>query len=294
MRAGSLLRALRAGLFAAVCVLLASVGHTLMSGGSVPDWLLIPAWLGVASAAWSLAARERGPVLVGTLTVGTQAVLHSLFSLGQAAAAYVQGNGGPLNGRWAAMLLGPQALQGAWSQSSQSSHAPAHGSAPAHAGGQHVAHGSGHEAHGNGPGAYGTGHEAGHAAFPDTAPMAGHEAPYARPTGSTGSATADAAPGVEGMAHGAMPFGLSGMIGAHLLVALLSAWWLWRGERAVFRAVRAASVRLFGPLLLVTDVVLPAPAPVVRAESGDSSRGPRRLLLSHVIWLRGPPPCPAV
>ena len=33
-------RAMRAAVFAAVCVLLAALGHELMSGGQVPAWAL--------------------------------------------------------------------------------------------------------------------------------------------------------------------------------------------------------------------------------------------------------------
>ncbi|OEV31357.1 hypothetical protein AN219_05870 [Streptomyces nanshensis] len=264
MHAGSVLRALRAGSFAAVCVLLASVGHTLMSGASVPGWMLLLAWLGAALLGWSLADRERGPLLVGALTVGTQALLHCVFSLGQAMAGHGVPKHGPLADRWTTALLGHSGRSGRPEP------------------GLPAGHGSSHSMHGGG----GMEHHAPSAGMDGMAADA-HHAQH------TGAALPD--PGsMDGMAHGGMahggiPGGTTGMLAAHLLVALLSAWWLWGGERAVFRAVRAASVRLFAPLVSVVDVVLPAPAPAVFAGWRERSRTPRKLFLSHVIWLRGPP-----
>ncbi|MEW2582437.1 hypothetical protein [Streptomyces virginiae] len=80
------LRALRAAMFAALCVLLAATGHMLMSGTAVPWWAL-PLGFGAASAtAWSLAGRERGILPVTGAAVAVQAVLHSAFSLAQSLA----------------------------------------------------------------------------------------------------------------------------------------------------------------------------------------------------------------
>ncbi|MEV6207840.1 hypothetical protein [Kitasatospora sp. NPDC051914] len=79
-----MMRTGRATLFAAVCVLLATLGHVLMSGASVPWWALGAAFAGTAGGVWWLADRERGPALVTGLTVGVQTALHLLFSLGQA------------------------------------------------------------------------------------------------------------------------------------------------------------------------------------------------------------------
>ena len=203
-----------------------------MSGTPVPGWVLLLAWLGAASLAWSLAERERGPLLVGSLTVGAQALMHFAFSLGHTVA-----------------------LPGANSPS-------AHGSSDVlpHAAAEH------------------------HAASADAGAMAGH----AHHTHHAGAAMGDPAGGAHGMANDGMG-ATSGMIAAHVLVALLSAWWLRGGERAVFRAVRAASVRLFAPLVLVLGAELPAPVPVARLRWRERRRAPRKLSLSHVIWLRGPP-----
>lgn len=70
-------------MFAAVCVLLAAVGHVLMSGTGVPWWALSGALAGTGAVAWALAGRERGPLSVITATVAVQAALHSAFSLAQ-------------------------------------------------------------------------------------------------------------------------------------------------------------------------------------------------------------------
>lgn len=224
MGAGSVLRGVRAGVFAAVCVLLASLGHVLMSGTPVPAGVLFLAWAGVSWGGWCLAGSERGPVFVGALTVGTQASLHGVFSLGQVAES---GPGGS-------------------------------------AAGHHVASGAG------------------------TGPVSGH-------VHGAGAGMTDSAGGTAGaMVHGGMNGSVSGMIAAHVLVALLSAWWLWCGERAAFRLLRSASARLFAPLTIVSGAVLPVPAPVVRMDGPERRRGPRQLFLSHVIWLRGPPSVSAV
>ncbi|GGY41246.1 hypothetical protein [Streptomyces djakartensis] len=85
MTAGWCSRALRAAVFAAVCVLLASLGHVMMSGTAVPRWAMAAGAVATAGTAWVLAGRERGPVLVGCVAVAAQALLHAAFSLAQAA-----------------------------------------------------------------------------------------------------------------------------------------------------------------------------------------------------------------
>lgn len=77
------LRALRAAMFAALCVLLAATGHLLMSGVPVPRWALAVAFPGTAATAWALAGRERGLLAVTTAAVAVQAVLHAGFTLAQ-------------------------------------------------------------------------------------------------------------------------------------------------------------------------------------------------------------------
>ncbi|MFD7084352.1 hypothetical protein ACFYXV_06310 [Streptomyces sp. NPDC002181] len=78
-------RAFRAALFAAVCVLLAALGHLLMSGSTVPWWAMAVAVAATGGVAWVLADRERGLLAVTSATVAVQAALHTGFALAHAA-----------------------------------------------------------------------------------------------------------------------------------------------------------------------------------------------------------------
>lgn len=80
MAAGWGSRTLRAAVFAAVCVLLAALGHVLMSGAAVAWWTLAAGALVTGGAGWCLTGRERGlPLVVGVVVVA-QGALHSAFS----------------------------------------------------------------------------------------------------------------------------------------------------------------------------------------------------------------------
>ncbi|MFF1694966.1 hypothetical protein ACFVXC_15230 [Streptomyces sp. NPDC058257] len=103
MTAGWCSRAVRAAVFAAACVLLAALGHVLMSGTKVPWWTLGAAAAVVGGTGWALAGRERGPALVVSATVLVQAALHSGFSLAQAAARPSAKE--PLVRRWVRHML---------------------------------------------------------------------------------------------------------------------------------------------------------------------------------------------
>ncbi len=83
MTAGWCFRTTRAAVFAAVCVLLAALGHSLMSGATVPWWALGSATAVVGGAVWCLAARERGLLLVSSAVVAAQTALHLWFSYAQ-------------------------------------------------------------------------------------------------------------------------------------------------------------------------------------------------------------------
>ncbi|MEV4442678.1 hypothetical protein AB0K09_27425 [Streptomyces sp. NPDC049577] len=86
-------------MFAAVCVLLAALGHAVMSGTTVPWWAVAAAFSGTGGCAWFLAGRERGPLLITLATVGAQTALHSFFSLAQKAAAHAAAvTGGAFDG----------------------------------------------------------------------------------------------------------------------------------------------------------------------------------------------------
>lgn len=79
--ARSPLRAVRAALFAVVCVTLAAVGHSSMSAHQLPALTLLGAFAVTGAAAWAAAGRRRGaPTIAGAL-FGLQGALHLLFSL---------------------------------------------------------------------------------------------------------------------------------------------------------------------------------------------------------------------
>ncbi|WP_340376938.1 hypothetical protein U5640_18900 [Streptomyces sp. SS7] len=83
MTAGWCTRTLRAAMFAAVCVLLAALGHVLMSGAHVPAWALAAGAAVTGAAGWCLAGRERGPASVVAVVVAAQALLHRAFEYAQ-------------------------------------------------------------------------------------------------------------------------------------------------------------------------------------------------------------------
>lgn len=87
MTAGWCGRTVRAAVFAAVCVLLAALGHVLMSGAAVPWWTLAVGVLVTGGAGWCLAGRERGLPLVVSVVVLAQGGLHAAFEFAQASSA---------------------------------------------------------------------------------------------------------------------------------------------------------------------------------------------------------------
>ncbi|WP_435225624.1 hypothetical protein [Streptomyces sp. Tue6028] len=105
MTTGWCSRTVRAAVFAAVCVLLAALGHIMMSGTAVPWWALTAGAVATGGTAWRLADRERGPRLVVSIAVATQAVLHSSFSLAQAVVHPAPSGGRSLARQWLTYLL---------------------------------------------------------------------------------------------------------------------------------------------------------------------------------------------
>ncbi|MGW0611645.1 hypothetical protein [Streptomyces sp. NPDC002788] len=81
MTAGWGARTIRAAVFAAVCVVLAALGHVMMSGDHVPPSTLTAGWAVTSVTGWCLAGRERGLRLVAAVAVAVQTALHSAFSL---------------------------------------------------------------------------------------------------------------------------------------------------------------------------------------------------------------------
>jgi hypothetical protein len=76
-------RLARAVLFAATCVLLAALGHVLMSGMMLPWWAIPMAFGWIGLTAWIVADRERGVPFVVVSTLVAQAGLHLVFTLAQ-------------------------------------------------------------------------------------------------------------------------------------------------------------------------------------------------------------------
>lgn len=100
---------------------------------------------------------------------------------------------------------------------------------------------------------------------------------------------ADTAAMAESGHHGGslMPGQGSGLLMtlAHVVAAALSAWWLRRGERAVWSLARRLSFRP-ALLLLVEPPVLPPRAPVAPAADVPP---PVERVLRHQVTRRGPP-----
>ncbi|MFQ6144574.1 hypothetical protein ACLMNJ_16080 [Streptomyces seoulensis] len=80
-------RTVRAGVFAAVCVLLAALGHTTMSGTAVPWWAMAAGAAATGAAGWLMAGRERGRALIVSVVTAAEVVLHETFSLAQSPAS---------------------------------------------------------------------------------------------------------------------------------------------------------------------------------------------------------------
>ncbi|MGW5097112.1 hypothetical protein ACWEQ1_21870 [Streptomyces nodosus] len=100
-------RAARAAMFAAVCVVLAALGHVLMSGAPLPWPVLSLAAAGTGLAGWVFAAGERRRRTVIVLTLAVQACLHMAFSLAQSLAGPSPASGAPSasSQQWARLLL---------------------------------------------------------------------------------------------------------------------------------------------------------------------------------------------
>ncbi|MCF1594471.1 hypothetical protein [Streptomyces muensis] len=93
MTAGCGVRAIRAAMFASVCVLLAALGHVLMSGASVPWWTLAAGAVLTGGLGWCLAGRERGLPLVVSVVVVAQGGLHAAFEFAQSSTVAGYGMG---------------------------------------------------------------------------------------------------------------------------------------------------------------------------------------------------------
>ncbi|MFJ7157007.1 hypothetical protein ACIQUQ_18915 [Streptomyces sp. NPDC101118] len=313
MTPGRCSRAVRAAMFAAVCVLLASVGHVTMSGLPVPGWAMAAAFACAAAAAWALAGRERGLLAVTAATVAVQTALHAVFSLVQALAHPALPHGASLVRQWARYAAcgdpslsalfpqdAPRAAAGPAGHPSPGSTAP---TAPAdtavHA--HHGMHGMlgthGTDAHHGMLGTHGTDAHHGMLGTHGTDAVHGMQGMHGIP-GMHGMDTVQGMAGAPADALGAvLPAGShgmpgmspSGMLAAHLLAAVLAGLWLAHGEQAAFRLLRVLAAWFCTPLRLL---FVPAPVPhrpPARTRRERRHSPLRQLLLVHAITSRGPP-----
>ncbi|MFF3861452.1 hypothetical protein [Streptomyces sp. NPDC002209] len=260
MTPGHCSRAVRAAMFAALCVLLAATGHVLMSGTPVPGWALAAALVGTCALAWALAGTERGLLAVTAVAIAVQAALHAGFSL-------VQSLGQPLaSGRSFAQQWAQYLTCGDTEMS------------PSQAARLVDDAGLGGMAHQPPPGTTGVVDAGTHA----------HHAMHGMSDAAAGTPVPDA------HAMAGMLMSPSGMLAAHLLAAVIAGLWLAYGEQAAFQLLRTFAAWLWTPLrLLLTPSRVPHQPPLRARRERDGSPL-RQLCLSDVITSRGPPAGTAV
>ncbi|MGV9266025.1 hypothetical protein ACWDRR_15350 [Kitasatospora sp. NPDC003701] len=289
------IRALRAVVFAALCVALAAAAHVAMAGAGVSAPVLAGAFGLTLGFGWLLAGKRRGLGPISVWMVAAQSALHLMFEQAGALSADRGGIGRLATTDWAGLLLcnpdrapvgispadlarmagidpdvpptaGVRALTGAHHLGT----AAAAGRAPAAASPGHSMAGMG-----GGPGLSGDAPASGLSSAPDLPGMSGM-------------------PGMSGhdMAHSMS----AGMIAAHLLAALACALLLWRGETALarlFELLGALGTVLTGVLPLALLALFARPRgfepPVPPRPAARRARPPRPVLLSHALVRRGPP-----
>ncbi|MFG3254104.1 hypothetical protein [Streptomyces sp. NPDC048172] len=272
MTAGLDLRALRAAVFAAVCVSVSAAGHILAAGTGVPALTLVLGFAAAFAVALPLAGRERSlPGIAALLALG-QLGLHLIFSCGQgvqgvqghmSAGAHGQGGSGGNVRDLARSLLCGDAANGM--TQAEAHRVVSQAGLPAPAGGA-------------------TGHTAGHAAsgaLPDT-PL-------------------DC---LRGAARAALGLLDAPMLLGHLLAAVLLGWTLRRGEAALWRLVRlsaelaatadevvaARALRAAMAYVRALHAGLLPHAPVTMAFTDErDARTPCSVTLQHSVRRRGPP-----
>ncbi|MEV7383588.1 hypothetical protein [Streptomyces lydicus] len=262
------LRYVRAAVFAVVCVVVSAVGHELMSGSALPMWALAAAGVAVFGCTALWAGRERSLPAITAGMLGAQGVLHVFFSSAQGVGANGMAMGTSV-GPTRADLWADWLLCGAHSGSADATTRILGRSM------RQVVHQAGLDWN----------------SLP--ASMAAH------PHGGPLSAEAHPAYAMHGMPAmddmPAMHYAGFGMLTAHLLAALISAWWLARGERTVFallRALTAAADRSLHRLLAL--FVAGVTAPVARCVPRRGWRStvvvpPQLPLVRYTLTRRGPP-----
>ncbi|WP_435838952.1 hypothetical protein [Streptodolium elevatio] len=242
------LRAARAAVFAAVCVVLSAAGHAFMTSEPLPVWTVAAGFAGVFAVAYAAAGRERSWAGIAALLAVGQVALHTLFSFGMAASATAMsghaGGTAPLS-VLDRLLCGGRDASG------------------------HIILPPGWSAR-------------------DIVAAAGLD-PDAAGALPTSVPAADAA-------HGAGPMlfdGGFGMLAAHLAAALAAAWWLRRGEAALFGVLRRLHAVAVAPLRAVLALLFgTVPAgyvPSAARRVGRTAARPRTAHLRHDVVRRGPP-----
>ncbi|MDQ1067048.1 hypothetical protein [Streptomyces canus] len=79
MKASPAVRSLRAAVFAALCVLLATGGHALATGMAPPVWAQAAGFVPMFVTGWLLGGRERSLGAIGGATLTSQGGLHLAF-----------------------------------------------------------------------------------------------------------------------------------------------------------------------------------------------------------------------
>ncbi|NGO10658.1 hypothetical protein G5C60_24445 [Streptomyces sp. HC44] len=261
---GGDLRVPRAAMFAAVCVVLAAVGHVVASCAAVPLWSLGAGLLAVFAVAAPLAGRERSlPGIAALLAVG-QTVLHTLFGLGQHGTAVQAGSvDTSLVARAARLVCGASVAA----------------ISPAQA--QRILADARIDA--------GTGVGAGAGAGPGAGAGAGHAVQHH---------SVDAMTAAAGSSASVLP-SLPMLLG-HVLAGVAAGWLLRHGDIALRRLMRLSvqgegPVRaLRGALALVRALLagLPGTPEVPPRVAGATRLGPpapRTTVLQHSVIRRGPP-----
>jgi hypothetical protein len=268
MPARSVLRAVRAATFAVVCVLLALLGHTLMSQASVPWAATGAAGVGIAVLVWVVADRERGlPAITGAMCAA-QAALHALFTLAQRPPPPMKPPSAALETRWLHVLLCNDDTPGAGPTRSVAEILVRMRLDPNLA-----------------------------RQTPESAGFGGNSSGFVSGSPFVDvSSTAHHAPSGGGMQHGGAMMSIlgdggRGMFAAHVLAALACAVWLRHGEKAVFRLLRLLAVLTVTAVVALVAAWSPVPAtrlPVIR-------RTARRRVRAVPRWVcrplpgRGPP-----
>lgn len=270
VRSGGDLRILRAAVFAAVCVVLAGVGHTLGSCATIPLWTLGAGFLGVLLVTVPFAGRERSLPGIAALLACGQTVLHTLFGLGQHGAATGVANA-VSNGISSGVSSGASASDDALIQ--QAARLVCGTAAAA------------------------------------ISPAQAHKLlTEARLTPATGTHTphpsADAVSTAMDASASLLPS--LPMVLAHLLVAVVAGWLLRRGDLALLRIVEMSALSahsvaegafvrsLRGALALVRALRAglpgaPEAGPRVQGAEWSGPPEPRTLALQHTVIRRGPP-----